>query len=337
MNAFKYCENQYRRPAVVDRNGKTLPGHKQPKTDYSGVLSFLDFNSNSPNLQERAAKVSCHVPGVGGPVDIFSLPEWPGFFFIPNPFTPLEQMHWISQALEEYTQPPNSTILDAQHGPVPSLWPNWIREMETGSRGEYAMLMDKLKWATLGYQYQWTERRYDRRRHAPFPEDLAHIVQAFAQAVGVADYRAEAATVNYYMQDMVMHGHLDDAEYDMDKPIVSMSFGASAVFLLGGETKDVVPLPMFVNSGDVMIMGGRARRCYHGIARILEDSVPPYLLPSSVPPAYEWCARFLEQRGRRININVRQVFSQDKDQHDSNLVTDTNRTQGESSSALADD
>jgi alkylated DNA repair protein alkB homolog 1 len=56
-----------------------------------------------------------------------------------------------------------------------------------------------------------------------------------------------------------MSGHLDDAEYEMKKPIVSISFGNTAVFLLGEEKKDVKPIPIFIRSGDVVIMGGRSK------------------------------------------------------------------------------
>jgi len=44
------------------------------------------------------------------------------------------------------------------------------------------------------------------------------------------------------------------------------SLGNAAVFLIGGNSRDVDPVPILLRSGDVVIMSGPAcRRAYHGI------------------------------------------------------------------------
>lgn len=43
------------------------------------------------------------------------------------------------------------------------------------------------------------------------------------------------------------------------------SLGCKAVFLLGGTSREESPTAMFVRSGDVVLMAGPARRCFHGI------------------------------------------------------------------------
>jgi len=48
-----------------------------------------------------------------------------------------------------------------------------------------------------------------------------------------------------------MTGHLDDAENDQISPIYSFSFGLSCVFVMGGLTKDIKPIPVRLNSGDL--------------------------------------------------------------------------------------
>lgn len=55
-----------------------------------------------------------------------------------------------------------------------------------------------------------------------------------------------------------MGGHLDDAEPCQTAPIVSISIGLDAIYLLGGRTKATEPLPMLLRSGDV-ILQARAR------------------------------------------------------------------------------
>lgn len=49
-----------------------------------------------------------------------------------------------------------------------------------------------------------------------------------------------------------MTGHLDDAEYDQVSPIYSFSFGLSCVFLMGSMNKDVKPLAVRLDSGDLL-------------------------------------------------------------------------------------
>lgn len=60
---------------------------------------------------------------------------------------------------------------------------------------------------------------------------------------------------------------------------ISFSFGQSAVFLVGGKTKQVRPLPLLLNSGDIVIMSGESRLAYHGVPRI----VPPVCPGNSIP------------------------------------------------------
>jgi alkylated DNA repair protein alkB family protein 1 len=62
----------------------------------------------------------------------------------------------------------------------------------------------------------------------------------------------------------MLGGHVDDMEADWTKPIVSISLGCKCIFLLGGKTRDEVPTAMFLRSGDIVLMAGEARECFHG-------------------------------------------------------------------------
>lgn len=62
----------------------------------------------------------------------------------------------------------------------------------------------------------------------------------------------------------VLGGHLDDVEKDMAQPIVSVSLGCPAIFLMGGPVKHVAPTALLLRGGDVVVLAGEARRCYHG-------------------------------------------------------------------------
>ena len=63
-----------------------------------------------------------------------------------------------------------------------------------------------------------------------------------------------------------MGGHVDDGEYTMEKPIVSVSFGNTVVFLIGGLQRDVTPTALFIRSGDVVVMGGESHCKQEGIS-----------------------------------------------------------------------
>ena len=87
------------------------------------------------------------------------------------------------------------------------------------------------------------------------------------------------------------------------------SLGNAAIFLVGGLTRDVAPIPILLRSGDIIVMSGPAcRRAYHGVPRILEGTLPAYLGEGTNLDDGLWApyARYMDTT--RININVRQVF-----------------------------
>jgi len=50
------------------------------------------------------------------------------------------------------------------------------------------------------------------------------------------------------------------------------SFGQSGIFLIGGKTKQVKPVPILLRSGDIVIMSEESRLAYHGVPKILAPS-----------------------------------------------------------------
>jgi alkylated DNA repair protein alkB family protein 1 len=102
------------------------------------------------------------------------------------------------------------------------------------------------------------------------------------------EYHPDAALVNYYRSGDTLGGHKDDVERDMSQPIVSISLGCPAVFLMGGESRDVDPTPLLLRSGDVLVLGGPARRCFHGVPRVLpEQGLPPEVVTAAAAAAAE--------------------------------------------------
>jgi len=194
----------------------------------------------------------------------------------------------------------------------------------------------KLSWATLGYHYDWTARTYTEDARSPVPHRLAQLATRLAGMVQSSEVHKDcppnqfvpsAAIVNYYNTKQIMGGHRDDLEFTFSSPVISISLGLPAIFLLGGNSREVLPVAILIRPGDVMFLGGESRLAYHGIAKVIAADVG---LPrkcengtleklqidawSHGDPAgnatpgsdREALHSFLSQH--RININIRQVL-----------------------------
>lgn len=77
-----------------------------------------------------------------------------------------------------------------------------------------------------------------------------------------------------------MGGHQDNSELTYDHPVVGFSFGCTGVFLLGGCTKEETPIPLLLQSGDCLIMGGSRRLAVHGVPAHIPNTCPSSLFTS---------------------------------------------------------
>ena len=110
--------------------------------------------------------------------------------------------------------------------------------------------MDRLRWVHLGYHFDYNVVDYKPERYYDFPLDLAGMTQHIASTIGYPDYSPEAGIVNYYPLGGTMGGHTDHYESDLSWPLISLSFGQTAIFLIGGATREIRPEGMleFVNA-----------------------------------------------------------------------------------------
>jgi len=78
----------------------------------------------------------------------------------------------------------------------------------------------------------------------------------------------ECCLVNYYGEGARMGLHQDKDEANFDWPVVSISLGDDALFRVGGRERGGKTTSIWLQSGDVAVMGGAARLNYHGVDRI---------------------------------------------------------------------
>lgn len=106
-----------------------------------------------------------------------------------------------------------------------------------------------------------------------------------------------------------MTGHQDKSEENSSSPLISISLGLDAIFLIAEPPIENVslrddhrpPLALRLQSGDVVVMSGPSRLAYHGVPKVVSDD-NSFLLFGDLP---DGVGEYM--RDVRININVRQV------------------------------
>lgn len=163
------------------------------------------------------------------------------------------------------------------------------------------MLKTKLRWMTLGGQYDWTNKVYPKEIPPAFPADIAALLKGFFPEVD-----AQAAIVNFYSPGDTLSVHRDVSE-KCEKSLISISMGCDGIFLVGNEDGSEVEA-IRLRSGDAILMSGESRYAWHGVPKILPDTCPVWLRDWPDIPRGE---SYQHWRGwmssKRINLNVRQM------------------------------
>ena len=78
----------------------------------------------------------------------------------------------------------------------------------------------------------------------------------------------DCCLINYYGDSAKMGMHQDRDEADFTFPVLSVSLGDDGLFRIGNEQRAGKTESIWLESGDVVLMGGPARLTHHGIDRI---------------------------------------------------------------------
>ena len=103
------------------------------------------------------------------------------------------------------------------------------------------------------------------------------------------DVSPQACLLNFYDAAARMGLHQDRDEQALDAPVVSISLGDSCLFRFGGTKRDDPTRSLRLHSGDVMVIGGASRLCFHGVDKL-----------------YPGTSTLLAEAGR-INLTLRRV------------------------------
>ncbi|MCB8879143.1 alpha-ketoglutarate-dependent dioxygenase AlkB [Acidisoma cellulosilytica] len=106
------------------------------------------------------------------------------------------------------------------------------------------------------------------------PDAFLVLADTAAAEAGFPGFAPDTCLINRYAVRAGMGLHRDGDERDFDQPIVSVSLGLPAVFLVGGMEKDEKPFSVGLESGDVLVFGGPARLLFHGIRPVKPGDDP---------------------------------------------------------------
>ena len=205
----------------------------------------------------------------------FTLPQ--GFRFLPGYFDRPAQAELIAAVVAAQGRAPFWRPTMPRTGqPLSVMMTNF---------GPLGWVTDKAK----GYRY---EPCHPLTGHAwpEMPSALLQLWQEFAHYPA----QPEACLVNWYAPQSRMGMHVDLDEAATDAAVISVSLGDKARFRIGGPLRGGKTGSLIVSSGDVVVLGGAARRCHHGVDRIYPGSST--LLPPEEFPG-----------GGRINLTLRRV------------------------------
>ena len=200
-------------------------------------------------------------------LDLFNTP--------PEPW--LEPLSPGALVLRQYATAHTDSLLAGIHA-IAAQAP--FRHMQTP--GGFAMAValtncGALGWISdrRGYRYVATDPNSG-QRWPPMPEAFARLATAAAAAAGFAQFEPDACLVNRYVPGTRLSLHQDKNERDYSAPIVSVSLGMRAVFLLGGHARTDPTVKLPLEHGDVMVWGGVDRLRYHGVMPV-KDAPHPLL------------------------------------------------------------
>ncbi|KAF2767296.1 alkylated DNA repair protein AlkB [Teratosphaeria nubilosa] len=320
---------------------------KADKYALAGRLDTVDCAKPNHFVQARKSvklpkdlkKILDEFVGGGGvpesvvdPQEVYEVKSVPGLFIYPNLLPPSVQIALLDRLLHrDLSNPTHQTNVHLHYNvPYPSPTsdgtPGTFFSPEASAfqyppKASHSaidtrkLLEKKLRWITLGGQYDWTAKQYPPGAPPDFPADLKTLISKIFPMV------PEAAICNFYSPGDTLAVHRDVSE-ECAQPLVSISLGCDSIFIAGLEDDPndrsgrIRVAPIKLRSGDAVLMSGEARYAWHGVPKVMADTCPAFLAdwPAMNTAAHpDGAQRFVAYKGwmksHRVNLNVRQMFA----------------------------
>ena len=155
--------------------------------------------------------------------------------------------------------------------------PIYTPTVRGGRKMSVGMLCLGKHWNATTYRYEDTRSDFDGLAAPPIPPEFESIAASAAADAGF-EMKPDLCIMNFYTDAAKMGVHQDKDERPetiaAGIPIVSVSLGDAARFVIGGLSRRDPTSPLILRSGDVLVMGGPSRLRFHGVTRILAGTAP---------------------------------------------------------------
>lgn len=132
-------------------------------------------------------------------------------------------------------------------------------------------------WNAKTYRYEATRSDYDGLPVQELPADLKDLAGRVAAEAGMT-IEPDICLINRYPEGGRLGLHQDKDErpetIEAGIPVVSISLGDTAEFLIGGTRRKDQVKTVLLESGDAIVFGGSSRLRFHGVSRLLEGTAP---------------------------------------------------------------
>lgn len=124
-------------------------------------------------------------------------------------------------------------------------------------------------WSDPKGGYRYTEHHPETGERWPsVPQWLLALGNAALTKAGEPPAPFDCCHVVYYEDDAKLGMHVDRSEQDLEQPVVTISLGSDATFLMGGRERNDPVQRYMLASGDACVMAIPARNWYHSIAKL---------------------------------------------------------------------
>jgi DNA alkylation damage repair protein AlkB len=186
---------------------------------------------------------------------------YPGTFHLPSFLTIEEQLNLLRRCLEIGERPAGF------YTPI----------VRGGGSMSIRMLCLGRHWNAKTYSYEAIRSDYDGLPVQKLPETLKDVARRIATAANMV-IDPDICLINLYPVTgrLGLHQDKDESRETIEAgvPVVSLSIGDSAKFIIGGLRRKDLLKRIVLKSGDAIAMGGPSRLRYHGVSGILEGTAP---------------------------------------------------------------